>query len=114
MRALTWQGLGDVRVENVPDPVLQDPTDAIVRVTRACVCGSDLHPFHTMAPTPEGSTMGHEFIGIVEEVGADRVVQPLRGKPPWAAAEPAAPAMRSEVTSGAPCWTTARTPVAPV
>lgn len=64
-------GAGDVRVTDAPDPTIQQPTDAIVRVTRACVCGSDLHPFHTMAPTPEGSTMGHEFIGIVEEVGAE-------------------------------------------
>lgn len=64
-------GAGDVRVTEAPDPTIQHPTDAIVRVTRACVCGSDLHPFHTMAPTPEGRSMGHEFIGIVEEVGAE-------------------------------------------
>lgn len=64
-------GAGDVRVEDVPDPVIQQPTDAIVRTVRACICGSDLHPFHTMTPTPKGRSMGHELIGVVEEVGSD-------------------------------------------
>jgi threonine dehydrogenase-like Zn-dependent dehydrogenase len=64
-------GAGDVRVENVPDPVLQAPTDAVVRVVRACVCGSDLHPFHNMPASAEGAPMGHEFVGVVEEIGAD-------------------------------------------
>ncbi len=64
-------GPGDVRVEQVPDPVLQAPTDAIVRVTLACVCGSDLHPYHSMPASAEGVPMGHEFIGIVEQVGDD-------------------------------------------
>jgi threonine dehydrogenase-like Zn-dependent dehydrogenase len=63
-------GAGDVRVENVPDPVLEAPTDALVRVVRACVCGSDLHPFHTMPASSQGSPMGHEFIGVVEETGS--------------------------------------------
>ncbi|RZL80483.1 MAG: IMP dehydrogenase [Rhodococcus sp. (in: high G+C Gram-positive bacteria)] len=71
MRATIMYGAGDVRVENVPDPVLQQPTDAIVRVVRSCVCGSDLHPYHNMPVTPEGSPMGHEFIGVVEEIGKD-------------------------------------------
>jgi threonine dehydrogenase-like Zn-dependent dehydrogenase len=62
---------GDVRVQNTPDPVLRYPTDAIVRVVRACICGSDLHPYHSLPETPGGTTMGHEFIGVVEEVGAD-------------------------------------------
>ena len=62
-------GPGDVRVEQVPDPVLQAPTDAIVRVTLACVCGSDLHPYHSMPASAEGVPMGHEFIGVVEQVG---------------------------------------------
>ncbi|TBV83886.1 IMP dehydrogenase, partial [Lysinibacillus sp. OL1] len=48
MRATIMYGAGDVRVETVPDPALQQPTDAIVRVVRACVCGSDLHPYHNM------------------------------------------------------------------
>lgn len=64
-------GAGDVRTINAPDPALQDPTDAIVRIVRACVCGSDLHPYHDMKATPEGVSMGHEFIGVVEDTGAD-------------------------------------------
>ncbi|TCZ57331.1 IMP dehydrogenase [Roseicella aquatilis] len=62
---------GDVRIETVPDPVLQAPTDAIIRVTRACICGSDLWPYNDLPPTPGGQQMGHEAIGIVEAVGAD-------------------------------------------
>lgn len=64
-------GAGDVRVENAPDPALQQPTDAVVRVVRSCVCGSDLHPFHTMAASDGPVPMGHEFLGVVEELGAD-------------------------------------------
>ena len=71
MRATLMYASGDVRVEEVPDPVLQEPTDAIVRVTHACVCGSDLHPYHDLEATPEGRRMGHEAIGVVEEVGDD-------------------------------------------
>ncbi|WP_029432538.1 alcohol dehydrogenase catalytic domain-containing protein [Blastococcus sp. URHD0036] len=71
MRATVMYGPGDVRVEERPDAALQAPTDAVVRVVRACVCGSDLHPYHSMPASAEGSTMGHEFIGVVEEVGAD-------------------------------------------
>jgi threonine dehydrogenase-like Zn-dependent dehydrogenase len=64
-------GAGDVRVIDVPDPIIKEPTDAIVRVVRACVCGSDLHPYHSMTATPEGSSMGHEFVGVVEDTGSD-------------------------------------------
>jgi threonine dehydrogenase-like Zn-dependent dehydrogenase len=64
-------GAGDVRIENVPDPRVQQPTDALVRVVRACVCGSDLHPYHSMPAANEGTQMGHEFIGVVEEIGSD-------------------------------------------
>jgi threonine dehydrogenase-like Zn-dependent dehydrogenase len=64
-------GAGDVRVEQLPDPTLQAPTDAVVRVVRTCVCGSDLHPYHSMPASEQGAQMGHEFIGVVEEVGAD-------------------------------------------
>jgi threonine dehydrogenase-like Zn-dependent dehydrogenase len=64
-------GAGDVRVVDVPDPTIQQPTDALVRVVRACVCGSDLHPYHSMPTDPAGTPMGHEFIGVVEEVGGD-------------------------------------------
>jgi threonine dehydrogenase-like Zn-dependent dehydrogenase len=69
MRATYLYGAGDVRVTDAPDPSIQQPTDALVRVTRACVCGSDLHPYHS-APAGDGSSIGHEFIGVVEEVGA--------------------------------------------
>ena len=64
-------GAGDVRVEDVPDAKLIEPTDALVRVTRAAVCGSDLWPYKSMEPSDTGRRMGHEFIGVVEEVGAD-------------------------------------------
>jgi threonine dehydrogenase-like Zn-dependent dehydrogenase len=61
MRATVMYGAGDVRMETLPDPVLQEPTDAVVRVVRACVCGSDLHPYHSMPASAEGSPMGHEL-----------------------------------------------------
>jgi len=64
-------GAGDVRVENVPDAHLMDPTDALVRVTRAAICGSDLWPYKTMPDEDAGRRMGHEFIGVVEAVGTD-------------------------------------------
>ncbi len=63
-------GAGDVRVETVPDPIIQRPTDAIVRTVRACICGSDLHPYHSMPARPQGNPMGHELIGVVEEIGS--------------------------------------------
>jgi threonine dehydrogenase-like Zn-dependent dehydrogenase len=63
-------GAGDVRVETVPDPTIQQPTDALLRITHACICGSDLWPYKKMAPSPTGRRMGHEFIGMVEDVGA--------------------------------------------
>jgi threonine dehydrogenase-like Zn-dependent dehydrogenase len=62
---------GDVRSEHVPDPAIIDPTDAILRVTSACICGSDLWPYAEMAPSETGQSMGHEAIGIVEDIGAD-------------------------------------------
>lgn len=71
MKATLMCGAGDVRVVEIPDPVLQEPTDALVRVTHACVCGSDLHPYHDLEDTPEGRPMGHEAIGVVEAVGDD-------------------------------------------
>ncbi|CRK53245.1 Zinc-containing alcohol dehydrogenase [Rhodococcus sp. RD6.2] len=70
MRATFMYGPGDVRVQDVPTPTIQEPTDAVVRVTLACVCGSDLHPYHSMTPNERGSAMGHEFIGVVEDVGS--------------------------------------------
>lgn len=71
MRATVMYGAGDVRVENVPDARLIEPTDALLVVTRAAVCGSDLWPYKTMEPSETGRRMGHEFIGLVEAVGAD-------------------------------------------
>ncbi len=71
MKATVMFSAGDVRIESVPDPALVDPTDAIVRVTSACICGSDLWPYADMAPSEHGQPMGHEAIGIVEEIGAD-------------------------------------------
>lgn len=70
MKATFMYAAGDVRVIDVPDPIIEQPSDALVRVTRACVCGSDLHPYHSMPATPDGSPMGHEFIGVVEAVGS--------------------------------------------
>ncbi|MEV4057953.1 zinc-dependent alcohol dehydrogenase family protein [Amycolatopsis sp. NPDC049688] len=71
MRATVIYGAGDVRVETVPDPKLVEPTDVILRVVRSCICGSDLWPYADMAPSEHGRRIGHEFLGIVEETGAD-------------------------------------------
>ena len=71
MRATLMYSAGDVRVETVPDARLVEPTDALVRVTRSAICGSDLWPYKSMEPTETGRRMGHEFIGVVEEVGND-------------------------------------------
>lgn len=71
MKATVMYGARDVRVERVPDARIVEPTDALVRVTRSCICGSDLWPYNSMTPTTMGSRMGHEFIGVVEDVGAD-------------------------------------------
>jgi threonine dehydrogenase-like Zn-dependent dehydrogenase len=71
MRATVMYGAGDVRVEKVPDAGLVEPTDALVRVTRAAICGSDLWPYRTMEHSDTGRRMGHEFIGLVEAVGVD-------------------------------------------
>ena len=71
MRATVMYGAGDVRVESVPDPVITAPTDAIVRVLRSCICGSDLWPYRSMIPVERGNRMGHEFLGVVEDLGAD-------------------------------------------
>jgi threonine dehydrogenase-like Zn-dependent dehydrogenase len=71
MRATVMYGAGDVRIENVPDAQIIKPTDALVRVTRACICGSDLWPYKAMGPGESGVVMGHEAVGVVESVGAD-------------------------------------------
>ncbi|MEV4112109.1 zinc-dependent alcohol dehydrogenase family protein [Nonomuraea sp. NPDC049695] len=71
MRATYMYGAGDVRVESVPDPVLQQPTDAVVRIVRSCVCGSDLHPYHSLPASEQGTPMGHEFLGVIEDLGSE-------------------------------------------
>ena len=72
MKAVTWHGKRDVRVDNVPDPKIQESTDAIVRITSTAICGSDLHLYEVLGPfMEEGDILGHEPMGIVEEVGRD-------------------------------------------
>jgi threonine dehydrogenase-like Zn-dependent dehydrogenase len=73
MRATVMHKARDVRVENVPDAVIQHPTDAVIRITRGCICGSDLWPYNDLQLDSEGGgrRMGHEAIGIVEDVGSD-------------------------------------------
>src|SRR3954469_18237969 len=71
MRATVMYGVHDVRVETVPDPRIVEPTDALVVVTRACICGSDLWPYNSMPRSELGNRMGHEFIGQVDAVGSD-------------------------------------------
>jgi threonine dehydrogenase-like Zn-dependent dehydrogenase len=87
MKAAVWHGKHDVRVDEVPDPTIQDPTDAIIRITTSGLCGSDLHLYEPLSPfMTEGDILGHEPMGIVEEVGSgvrnlakgDRVVMPFQ------------------------------------
>jgi threonine dehydrogenase-like Zn-dependent dehydrogenase len=87
VKAVAWHGKRDVRVDNVPDPTIEEPTDAIIRVTTTAICGSDLHLYEILGPyMREGQVMGHEPMGIVEEVGpevtnlskGDRVVIPFQ------------------------------------
>ena len=86
MKAVTWHGKRDVRVDEVTDPKIEEPTDAVVRITSTAICGSDLHLYEVLGPfMSEGDVLGHEPMGIVEEVGAevshikpgDRVVVPF-------------------------------------
>jgi threonine dehydrogenase-like Zn-dependent dehydrogenase len=87
MKAVTWHGKRDVRVDSVPDPTIEEPTDAIVRITSTGICGSDLHLYEVLGPFMcEGDVLGHEPMGVVEEVGkevtdvavGDRVVMPFQ------------------------------------
>ena len=72
MKAVVWHGKEDVRVDNIPDPVIQEPTDAIVRITSTAICGSDLHLYSKLFPLMRtGDVIGHEPMGVVEEVGRD-------------------------------------------
>ena len=86
MKAVTWQGKRDIRVEEVPDPRIEAPTDAVVRITSSGICGSDLHLYEVLGPfLDKGDVLGHEPMGVVEEVGpevthiapGDRVVVPF-------------------------------------
>ena len=86
MKAVTWQGKRNVQIEEVPDPKLEEPTDAIVRITSTGICGSDLHLYEVLGPfLDKGDVLGHEPMGVVEEVGSevshitpgDRVVIPF-------------------------------------
>jgi threonine dehydrogenase-like Zn-dependent dehydrogenase len=87
MKAVTWHGKRDIRVDTVPDPAIQEPTDMVVRITTTAICGSDLHTYEVMGPfMNEGDVLGHEPMGVVEEVGSevndlspgDRVVMPFQ------------------------------------
>ncbi|MEA2226454.1 MAG: hypothetical protein QOF04_84 [Solirubrobacteraceae bacterium] len=87
MKAVAWHGRRDVRVDTVPDPAVEKPTDAVVRITTTAICGSDLHLYEVLGPfMGEGDILGHEPMGIVEEVGSevtnlapgDRVVMPFQ------------------------------------
>jgi len=88
MKAVVFHGVGDIRLDDVPEPKIQEPTDAIVRLTSSAICGTDLHMIRgTLAGMKEGTILGHEGVGIVEEVGSqvrnlnpgDRVVVSTRG-----------------------------------
>src|SRR5437879_4164175 len=78
MRGTVLYGAGDVRVEHVPDARLIEPTDALIAVTRACICGSDLWPYKRMKPSEPPRRMGHEAIGVVEAVGSGGVIAARR------------------------------------
>ncbi|MFJ2865203.1 zinc-dependent alcohol dehydrogenase family protein [Kitasatospora sp. NPDC087314] len=71
MRATVIHGPNDIRIEEVPDPVIQHPTDVVVRVLNACICGSDLWAYRGVAERVAGQRIGHEFLGVVEEAGAE-------------------------------------------
>src|SRR5215217_4885054 len=88
MKATRWYGKHDIRVEEVPEPTIQESRDAIIRITSTAICGSDLHLYDGYIPTMQkGDILGHEFMGVVEEVGpgfrsdkikkGDRVVVPF-------------------------------------
>jgi len=90
VRATVMYGAGDVRVEQRPDATVRQPTDAVVRVVRSAICGSDLWAYGSMPASQQGRPMGHEFLGVVEDVGADvatpapeRSVSALVGDSPW-------------------------------
>ena len=72
MKAVVWHGVGDIRLDDVEDPKIQQPTDAIVRLTSSAICGTDLHMIRgTLAGMQPGTILGHEGVGVVEEVGCN-------------------------------------------
>ena len=71
MRGIVFHGPSDVRVETIPDPALRDPRGAIVRVTQASICGSDLHVLHGAVPAEPGVVIGHECVGVIEDAGKE-------------------------------------------
>ncbi|WP_296819525.1 zinc-dependent alcohol dehydrogenase [Brevundimonas sp.] len=125
MRAVTWHGKHDVRVENVPDPGIVNPRDAIVRITSTAICGSDLHLYDSMIPgMHRGDILGHEFMGVIEEVGpgvtdlrpGQRVVVPFViacgqcfhcGKQQYSGCDNSNPADKSDMAEIAYGYTTA-------
>lgn len=71
MKAVVWHGKGDIRLDDVEDPRVREPADAVIRITRSAICGTDLHMVRgTMPDMVEGTVLGHEAVGVVEEVGA--------------------------------------------
>ena len=113
MRATVMYGAGDVRVEDVPDSVLKKPTDALVRITASCICGSDLHPYGSMSPADGPARMGHEFIGVVEDTGSEVTT---RARTAWSCSphgrrprRPRPTPRRPSVTRRTAPWTSAAT-----
>ena len=108
MKAVGWHGKRDVRVDEVPDPTIEDPTDAIIRVTSTAICGSDLHLYEVLGPyMREGDILGHEPMGIVEEVGPG--VEPHRARATGWSSRSTSPAGTAGCAS-ASCTPSARPP----
>jgi threonine dehydrogenase-like Zn-dependent dehydrogenase len=107
MRATVMHAAEDVRVEDVPDARIEEPTDAVIRITRACICGSDLWPYKSLDPSEGARIMGHEAIGVVEDTGSevgavekgDLVV--MRSPPPTAPAPSATKGCRPSAFTAA-------------
>jgi threonine dehydrogenase-like Zn-dependent dehydrogenase len=101
MRAAVIHGKGDIRMEDRPDPAIRTASDAIVRVTASCVCGSDLWPYRGVVPTDEPHPIGHEFVGVVEEAGGE-VTSVRPGDfviAPFVASDGTCPACRDGITT---------------
>lgn len=101
MKAVVFHGVGDIRVDDVPEPEIREPTDAIVRLTSSAICGTDLHFVRgTMSPTKPGTILGHEGVGVIEELGDD--VRNLEVGERVAASEDLADAFKQEIDANAP------------